>query len=321
MGNTNPMQIHRTFYLPHNALVHYALISSVKYAMLHNHEFHEFFLVIRGKVLHVVNGQEQLIKKGTLVFIRSSDIHGYELVLSDKSTQDTLVTHKNLDSQDNQIDNTYSDFRIINISLSREAISSMFAYIGDPHFEKNMMNLTQPPCIHLPDKITDTIAADFNRTLRIPSSQVYRINAQIRQLVYDFTMRFYLRLATSHSIPPYDEGNPKSGIPDWLAEICIALQDQVQLNAGRDVIRSLSYRNYSHVCRAFRKYLDMTPTEYINNLRLNHAAKLLAFSDDNITNIAFDAGFENISHFCHLFRRRYGLSPTQYRKEHHQLGM
>lgn len=72
-------------------------------------------------------------------------------------------------------------------------------------------------------------------------------------------------------------------------------------------------RTHEHVCREFTRALGQTPTEYLNGLRLGHAASILSGSDDKIHSAALDAGFESLSHFHHLFKRRYGMSPAKYR--------
>ena len=70
-----------------------------------------------------------------------------------------------------------------------------------------------------------------------------------------------------------------------------------------------------HLSRVFRKYLNETPTDYINELRLNYAANLLSNSDENIPFISMEAGFENLSHFYHLFKKKFNTSPAEFRKK------
>ena len=41
---------------------------------------------------------------------------------------------------------------------------------------------------------------------------------------------------------------------------------------------------------------------------------LLNTSKLNISEIAFDSGFENVSHFSRIFKKKYNCSPLQYRK-------
>ena len=60
-----------------------------------------------------------------------------------------------------------------------------------------------------------------------------------------------------------------------------------------------------HISRSFKKHLGVTPTQYINNQRLSHAANLLIRSDKTILDISLGVGFESLSHFYHLFGQKY----------------
>ena len=42
---------------------------------IHCHEFDELFFIFRGRAIHNINGQHQVIEKGSLVFIRPDDTH------------------------------------------------------------------------------------------------------------------------------------------------------------------------------------------------------------------------------------------------------
>jgi len=64
-----------------------------------------------------------------------------------------------------------------------------------------------------------------------------------------------------------------------------------------------------------RKMKEMTgiPTsEFIRNLRLERAAKLLVEDKLNVTQVAYDVGFSNLSHFSALFRKHFGCTPSEY---------
>ena len=53
---------------------------------------------------------------------------------------------------------------------------------------------------------------------------------------------------------------------------------------------------------------------YLNDYRLEIAAKKLLTTSDNILNIAVSTGFENLSYFNRSFKKKYGITPGQYRK-------
>ena len=55
-------------------------------------------------------------------------------------------------------------------------------------------------------------------------------------------------------------------------------------------------------------------TEYVEELRLDHAMQLLRTTDLNITDIAEQCGFSTANTFYKAFRRKYQLSPSAVRK-------
>lgn len=68
--------------------------------------------------------------------------------------------------------------------------------------------------------------------------------------------------------------------------------------------------------REFSKIYNDTPANYIKNKKLERAAKLLLISDERITDIAFDCGFNDLATFTKSFSEKFHLSPTNYRIEH-----
>ncbi|SES65016.1 AraC family transcriptional regulator [Thalassotalea agarivorans] len=66
--------------------------------------------------------------------------------------------------------------------------------------------------------------------------------------------------------------------------------------------------------RRFRKYLAKTPNQFINEVRLDHARRLLIESQLPIADIAFQCGFSEPSYFSKQFFKMFGEQPLQYRK-------
>ncbi len=65
--------------------------------------------------------------------------------------------------------------------------------------------------------------------------------------------------------------------------------------------------------REFRKLYDDSPANYIKIQRLEKAATLLSTSDNRITEIAFDCGFNDLANFTKSFHEKYGIAPSKYR--------
>lgn len=64
--------------------------------------------------------------------------------------------------------------------------------------------------------------------------------------------------------------------------------------------------------RKIRKLLDTTPVDYIRTKRLNIAAARLKAGADNISEVAWDLGFNSLSYFSKCFKDHFGCSPSDY---------
>lgn len=76
----------------------------------------------------------------------------------------------------------------------------------------------------------------------------------------------------------------------------------------------LTTRSESTFKRDFKKIYGVSPAKYIKTKRLEKAEKILRTSDQSISSVAWDCGFENVAHFSNSFRLQYGHSPRSYRK-------
>lgn len=68
-------------------------------------------------------------------------------------------------------------------------------------------------------------------------------------------------------------------------------------------------------CRYFKKATGKTFTKLVNEYRVVHATKLLSESNNSITDICYECGFNNFSHFNKQFKEFTGKSASQYRSE------
>lgn len=79
-----------------------------------------------------------------------------------------------------------------------------------------------------------------------------------------------------------------------------------------------AYANMSPTtfCRYFKKHFCKTFTNFLNEVRVGHACKLLQQTDKAVAEIAFASGYNQLTHFNRQFKRIMGYSPKEYR---HQL--
>lgn len=245
---------------------------------LHTHvDFFEFFYVISGKAIHYINGESQLLTKGSLVLIRPSDVHKYEsfnqynfeLVSVGFSTNQFYDICKSLNIRPETFTDSFLPPAVVLDGYNFSDIERKLLHIGKH---------TQPD----KRKIYFSAIAPF---------LMYRIN-----------------------VP--DAVQQAETMPFWLRDLLEEMNIKANFVEGLPKMVSLSCISQEHLTREFRKYIHMTPTEFINLKRMNYAAELLLNQQLDIIDICFECGFNNLSHFYHIFKKIYNCSPKRFIQNH-----
>lgn len=103
-------------------------------------------------------------------------------------------------------------------------------------------------------------------------------------------------------------------MPPYFAEILDKMQDISYFSEGVPAFLKLSGYSHSQLCRLTQKHLDITPTEWINQIRMSHAYKLIIYSDIDYETICDTVGFKSFSYFSKLVKEYFGCSASKLRK-------
>ncbi|HZS10063.1 MAG TPA: AraC family transcriptional regulator [Blastocatellia bacterium] len=68
-----------------------------------------------------------------------------------------------------------------------------------------------------------------------------------------------------------------------------------------------------HFARSFKRATGQTPQQYLWQIRIDHAKRLLADSELPIVDVSANVGFKNQSHFTTTFRRFTSMTPKAWR--------
>ena len=82
-----------------------------------------------------------------------------------------------------------------------------------------------------------------------------------------------------------------------------------------DEIAEMANMNSSAFCRFFKEVTERTFLQYVTDMRIGYACKLLTIGDMEVSQIAVECGFDSISHFNRTFKQLTKLTPTQYRNQ------
>jgi len=79
-------------------------------------------------------------------------------------------------------------------------------------------------------------------------------------------------------------------------------------------LSKIAYISEYHFHRLIKSFLDEALGTYIKRIRIESGAKLLKYSDNSITDIAYKIGYESPTSFNKSFKKHFNVSPTQFRQ-------
>lgn len=71
-----------------------------------------------------------------------------------------------------------------------------------------------------------------------------------------------------------------------------------------------------HLHRKMKELTNQTPHDFIRNLRMKQAARMLSHKGQSVTEVMYRCGFSSATSFSTMFKKMYGVSPREYMREH-----
>ncbi|MCK0149175.1 AraC family transcriptional regulator [Marivita sp. S6314] len=242
----------------------------------HDHDFFEVFLIVEGRTAHWINGVTQVLEPGQLVFMRPTDTHAFR---ADQA----------------------QGCEIINIMFRVESAEHLIKRYADSLAGRFFASKSDIPELH-------TLGPTrFKRALNV-ATQLQTADRSLARIE-----EFLLALINRVAVP---ETRAIRTAPRWFSAACNAAQHPEVFRDGAAGFIAAAGRSHEHVCRTCKDVLGVTPTDYINRIRIDHAAQLLRTEDSSIETIAAACGFQNTSYFYRLFDRAFQTTPRRYRFDH-----
>jgi AraC family transcriptional regulator len=101
------------------------------------------------------------------------------------------------------------------------------------------------------------------------------------------------------------------GILRWLSH---RLETTPETDLDLDTLAAESGYSKRHLLRPYRASTGRSPHQYILDLRMEKARRLMLSPTLSLIDIATECGFASQAHFTHAFRQRLGVPPSDYRR-------
>jgi AraC family L-rhamnose operon transcriptional activator RhaR/AraC family L-rhamnose operon regulatory protein RhaS len=253
---------------------------------LHTHDFSELVLVQGGGALHFTEKDEHPIRKGDVFVIQGELAHGYR------------------DSNSLSLINLMFDQKRLNLpSADLRSMSGYHAlFTLEPQYRSRHRFASR---LRLNDGQLAQAAALAGQM---------EIEAKEKRPGYIFNSTALFMQLIIFLARCYDgERTPESRTLLRIGSAIGYLEDHYYEQISVKALSKIAGMSESSLLRAFKQATDRTPTEYLLRLRLRRARHLLRRTDLNITEIAFETGFQDSNYFTRQFRKQTGCSPREYR--------
>ncbi len=175
-------------------------------------------------------------------------------------------------------------------------------------------------CVFLEEHLyTDILKKNFIR-FKLQPSEILSYEKQIVKFLsyYDVNLRhIHEKLLTASVLNQLLFGEKDEELPsnDFKSRCIFVINTSFALpDAMQKITNELSF-NQSYLCKRFKSVFNVTLTDYINDLRIKHAAYLLQTTDYTQQKICESIGFESVSYFNKLFKRKYGVTPARFKRQ------
>ena len=257
---------------------------------IHNHEVFELNFVEHAKgVRRIVGDSNEVIDDFDLVLITSSDLEH--------------VWEQNTCTSENIREVTVQFF----LDLSDDSFLSR-----NPFFSLRKMLLEARKGLAFP---MDAIMRVYSMidTLSSIKDGFYAV-MQFMTILYELSKCQGARTLSSSSFA-------KIGVESDSRRV-LKVKNYISKNYGSEIrlatLADIAGMSPSAFSRFFKLHTGRNLSDYIIDMRLGYASRMLVDTSKSVSEICFSSGFNNLSNFNRIFKKKKNCSPTEFRENYHK---
>jgi AraC-like DNA-binding protein len=251
---------------------------------IHAHRNFELNCITAGAGRRIVGNHISTYTSGEIVLLGPNIFHCWEVLeTADDGLGECVVTH-----------------------FKEDFLHTEFFNIPELHEVRSLLNEAKGGILFKGPK-TRKIAESLNKMVRLEGLERYIELLKVFRLLLRITDREYL--SSSISMPDkYRKGQEQ--IEKIYEYVTKNIKNKILLNE----VSKLVYMEPSSFCRYFKRKTNRTFMEYVKHVRIGDAARLLAETDKQISQICYECGYSNLANFNYYFKQITKKTPSQYRK-------
>ena len=248
----------------------------------HWHEEAELTLITSGKCIYKIDLVEYEVEEGDILFVPPLFLHSITLGNNKKVSSETYVFHlKFLGGNSTDICSTRYLAPIMNQEFS-------MPYVIKPNYP-----------------VYVSLRKIFNQINTTYDESIIGYELALKSL---FLQTIFLLLQYSKKVAVPETEKVSDKIKNVLDYIELHYSETITVSQ----LAKLCYFSDYHFMRFFKKHMNMTCVEYINNLRLEKAVELFEKGNSSIMEVSLSVGFHNLSYFHRAFKKKYRMKPLSF---------
>ncbi len=256
----------------------------------HTHDFIELAFIVKGKGVQVIEEQEYEVSAGDIFVLQGNQKHFFKNA-SELEIINVMFSTKHKKGFISKEITQLEGFRALFLLESR--------YRAEHHF-KNRLHLDRRRL------------SDLEYALNIMMREQERERDGYRILLKNKLQEIIVLLSRYYSSLDAIEAQSLIRISKVLDYLENTYQNKLYLDTLSD-IACMSTRNFQ---RVFRKAVGVSPTQYIMQIRLKEAKKLLLNTNQSIADIAVATGFNDANYFIKCFKTYHNTTPLKFRSQY-----
>ncbi len=257
---------------------------SVSDGGVHTHEFIEIVYVLKGDMVHEIDGCRYRARRGDILFMNYGCTHTFSsdgayayinILFSPALMADAVITAENA-------------FSVLSLSAFNE-----------------MRSAQDSGCIRFFGKERDEIEALILSML----AEYEQKQTSWQTVVGNSLTNLIIKMLRKTEV-----GLAKNELHGIWQSLCAYIDENLDSRLTLSALAEMCFYNPSYFSRVFKEKFGVSLTEYITRRRLTAAISLLSESDLSVDAIGERVGFSDKNSLYHAFSRYLGTTPGEYRR-------
>ena len=255
----------------------------------HHHDFIEIVFITKGKGIQVISNNEYEVSEGDIFILQGFQNHYFK----DAGKAEMINV---------MFDPVKSPLLISPEIKTIDGYSALFIlepqYRNRMHF-KNMLHLNHVD-LAKSEYVLNSMLHEIAH--KEPGYELFLKN-KLEEIIL-FLSRKYSQISI-----------PKAKSLVRIGKAIDFIEKNFQNNIYIQQLAELSFMSVRNFQRIFKEATGLSPNDYLLELRVQHASKLLTETDSAIYNVSEQVGIADWFYFSKAFKKKFGVSPLKYRKQ------